>query len=289
MKLQTDIQFDIRRSGQTVDNTTTLANISFNGASFLPHTNSPSNNLPVLIITYILSSVLAPDNKIELNTQGEPHITFNWAEDMYLEDKKQVLKEFAVDIMNKVVVMFDVCFARTTDSRYSPLHDIMLDDIKLNTAGPGVVAHELGSIPLPHRDGSSGILNKDLEMRYGWKNISICDLSVFPYSVAANPTLTLAALALHLSDKLFGNVKYMPVKVYNLTNSDVTINITNSRPESPSFGPEVPVRIPSGEVKTWKISQRELMYIYSSENAESYNVQMVYLGIDAMIVTSPPL
>ena len=133
---------------------------------------------------------------------------------MYLEDKKQVLKEFAVDIMNKVVVMFDVCFARTTDSRYSPLHDIMLDDIKLDVAGPGVVAHELGSIPLLHGDGSSGILNEDLEMWYGWKNVSVCDLSVFPYSAAANPTLTLAALAFHLSDKLFGDVKYMPVKVY---------------------------------------------------------------------------
>jgi len=111
---------------------------------------------------------------------------------------------------------------------------------------------------------------------------------VFPYSAAANPTLTLAALALRLSDKLFDDIKYAPMKVYNLTSSDVTINITNSRPESRPFGPEFPVRIPSGEGKTWRISQREVMYIYSNEDTESYDVQMVYPGIDAMIVTSPP-
>ena len=145
MKLQTDIQFDIRRSGWIVDNTTALANISFNRASFLPRTNSPTGDLPVLIIAYILSSVLAPANKIELNAQGEPCITFDWAEDTYLEDKKRVLKEFAVDIMNKVVATFDVRFAEATKSGYRPIiRDITPDDIKLDAAGPGIVAHELG-------------------------------------------------------------------------------------------------------------------------------------------------
>jgi hypothetical protein len=284
MKLQTDIQFD------TLDNTTALANISFDAASFLPRTNSLTGDLPVLVIAYILSSGLTPANKIELNDQGEPRITFDWTEDTYLEDKKRVLKEFAVDIMNKVVATFDVRFARAKDGgKYEPiLRDITLGDINLDEAGPGIVAHELGSIPLPRGDGSGGILNNDLEMRYGWKNISVCDMSVFPYSAAANPTLTLAALALRLSDKLFDDIEYAPMKVYNLTGSDVTINITNSRPESRSVGPEVPVRIPSGEWKAWKISQREVMYIYSSKDAESYDVQMVYPGIDAMIVTPPP-
>ena len=284
MKLQTDIQFAIRRSGEIVDDTTAIANISFDGASFLPRTNSPTGHLPVLIIAYILSSALAPANKIELNDQDEPRITFDWAEDKYLEDKRRVLKEFAVDIMNKVVATFDVRFAEDTKSGYRPiLRDITLDDIKLKAAGPGVVAHELGSIPMPHGNGSGGILNNDLEVKYGWKNVSVCNMSVFPYSAAANPTLTLAALALRLSDKLFDDIKYAPMKVYNLTSSEVTINITNSRPESRSVGPEFPVRIPSGESKTWKISQREVMYIYSSEDAESYDVQMVYSSTQVLM------
>jgi choline dehydrogenase-like flavoprotein len=289
MKLQTDLQFDIRRSGVTVDNTTAIVNISLDGSSFLPRNNASTDDLPVLIIAYILPSDLASGNTIELNNQSEPRITFDWAEDKYLEDKKQVLREFAVDVMNKVVATFDVRFATATSTGYSPiLHDITLADIKLNAAGPGVVAHELGSIPLPHKDGSGGILDNHLEMQYGWNNVSVCDLSILPYSAAANPSLTLAALALRLSDKLFDDLRYSPVQVYNLTGKDVVINITNSRPGSHSIGPKFPVRIQSGKKASWRISQREVMYIYSSENAESFDVQMVYPGIDALIVTSPP-
>lgn len=289
MKLQTDIQFDIRRSGETVDNTTALANISLDGSSFLPRDNTSTDDLPVLIIAYIIPSVLAPGNTIELNDQGEPRITYDWAEDTYLEDKKQVLKEFAVDVMNKVAATFDVRFATATNKGYSPiLHDITVNDITLNAAGPGVVAHELGSIPIPNKDGSGGILNTDLELQYGWNNVSVCDLSIFPYSAAANPTLTLAALSLRLSDKLFADLRYGPMQVYNLTRSDIIISITNSRPASQAIGPAFPVTIPSGEKVAWKISQREVMYIYSSQDAETYDVQMVYPGVDALIVNSPP-
>lgn len=282
MKLQTDIQF-------TVDNTTAIVNISLDGASFLPRTDTSTDDFPVLIIAYIIPSDLALENKIELNDKEEPRITFDWAKDEHLEEKKQILKKFAVDIMNKVAEVFGVCFATATDNGYSPiLHKIEVDDIELKAAGPGVVAHELGSIPMPHSDGSGGILNSDLQMQCGWNNVSVCDLSVFPYSPAANPTLTLAALALRLSDKLFHDLRYSPVKVYNLTGSDVVVTITNSRPISPSVGPEFPVTIPSGRSGTWKISQREMMYIRSSKDAESFDVQMVYPGVDAMIVTSPP-
>jgi len=292
MKLQTDIQFNIQKDGETVDNTTALVNISVDGASFLPRSNAPSDRFPVLIIAYILPSILATANKIELNDQGEPHVIFDWAEDQYLEEKKQVLLEFAVDVMNKVAATLKVSFATATQDPvgYTPiLHPITLQDIKLDTPGPGVVAHELGSIPIPHMDGSGGVLTNDLEMRYGWKNVSVCDLSVFPYSPAANPTLTLAALALRLSNKLFYDItNYAPVKVYNLTANDIIVNISNSRPQSSIIGPAVPIKIPSGQNIVWNISQREVMYIYSSEGAASFDVQMVYPGIDAMVVTSPP-
>ena len=125
-------------------------------------------------------------------------------------------------------------------------------------------------------------------MRYGNKNVSVCDLSVFPYSPAANPTLTLAALALRLSDKLFPDPRYSPIIVYNLTGVSVFVNISNSRLESPSFGPQGMVMIPSGGKETWRIAQREVMRIFSGKTAESHDVQMVYPGINAMIVTSPP-
>jgi hypothetical protein len=46
------------------------------------------------------------------------------------------------------------------------------------------------------------------------------------------------------------------VNVYNLTSGDVIVKIANSRPKSPSIGPEFPVTIPSGGKLTWKISRK---------------------------------
>ena len=145
---------------------TALANISLDGASFLPRADVRTGDLPVLTIAYILPSDLAPGNKIELDrttNNPEPCITVGWAEDKRLEAKKKVLREFTVDIMNKIIAVFNVRFATATDKGYSPiLREITVDDVELKTAGPGVVAHELGSIPMPHKD-KSGILDSDLE------------------------------------------------------------------------------------------------------------------------------
>lgn len=66
-------------------------------------------------------------------------------------------------------------------------------------ANMGGVAHEAGSL----RMGAAGAGVVDTQLKYqGYDNLYVCDLSVFPASPAANPTLTLAALALRLSDHL---------------------------------------------------------------------------------------
>ncbi|KAF7792707.1 hypothetical protein EIP86_003805 [Pleurotus ostreatoroseus] len=65
----------------------------------------------------------------------------------------------------------------------------------------GGVAHELGSIPMPGPDGSGGCVDADLKLR-NYVGIRVCDLSVFPVSPEVNPTLTLTALALRLTDSL---------------------------------------------------------------------------------------
>ncbi|MEM9720472.1 MAG: GMC oxidoreductase [Bacteroidota bacterium] len=73
-------------------------------------------------------------------------------------------------------------------------------NLDLQTAGLGGVAHEVGTL----RMGEDGVVNADLKF-HGYENLYACDLSVFPNSPAANPTLTLGALALrlatHLKDK----------------------------------------------------------------------------------------
>jgi choline dehydrogenase-like flavoprotein len=73
------------------------------------------------------------------------------------------------------------------------------DNLGLKQAGLGGVAHEAGTLRLS-ADGS-GVVDTDLKF-LSYDNLYACDLSVFPSSPAANPTLTLAALAIRLADHL---------------------------------------------------------------------------------------
>jgi choline dehydrogenase-like flavoprotein len=66
----------------------------------------------------------------------------------------------------------------------------------------GGVAHEVGSLRMSI-NGSDGVVDPNLKV-WGVNNLYVCDLSVFCNSPAANPSLTLAALALRLGDHLAG-------------------------------------------------------------------------------------
>ena len=50
-------------------------------------------------------------------------------------------------------------------------------------------------------DAAGGVVDTDLKF-HAYDNLYACDLSVFPASPAANPTLTLAALSLRLARRL---------------------------------------------------------------------------------------
>lgn len=71
--------------------------------------------------------------------------------------------------------------------------------IFLTEADLGGVAHEVGTLRLAG-DGS-GVVDADLRFE-AYANLYACDNSVFPASPAANPSLTLAALAIRLADHL---------------------------------------------------------------------------------------
>ena len=74
---------------------------------------------------------------------------------------------------------------------------------RLSLAGFGVVAHEVGTMRLRWSDG-----RRVVDDRYrvgGFKNLYICDLSIFPVSAPANPILTLAAMAIQLAGDLVEN------------------------------------------------------------------------------------
>ncbi len=67
----------------------------------------------------------------------------------------------------------------------------------VSRAGLGGVAHEVGTL----RMGNDGVVDSNLKFHH-YDNLFACDLSVFPSSPAANPSLTLAALALRLANNL---------------------------------------------------------------------------------------
>lgn len=77
-------------------------------------------------------------------------------------------------------------------------------NLDLVQAGLGGVAHEVGTLRMgtdPARGYGDGVVDANLKFA-AYDNLYACDLSVFPTSPAANPTLTLAALALRLADHL---------------------------------------------------------------------------------------
>lgn len=83
---------------------------------------------------------------------------------------------------------------------------LMGSDLTLREAGLGGVAHEVGTLRMsgetPGGEAlNDGVVNTDLKF-LSYDNLYACDLSVFPSSPAANPTLTLAALAIRLAEHL---------------------------------------------------------------------------------------
>ena len=81
--------------------------------------------------------------------------------------------------------------------------------IKRGFGSVGGVAHEVGTLRMERTKGKyvdqhgpqPGVLDESLRF-LGHQRLYACDLSVFPTSPAANPTLTLAALAIRLADHL---------------------------------------------------------------------------------------
>jgi choline dehydrogenase-like flavoprotein len=75
-----------------------------------------------------------------------------------------------------------------------------------NGFGYGTVHHAAGTLRMPYKTrydeqtfNQESVVDENLMVR-GVRNLFVCDMSVMPYSSAANPVRTLAALALRLSD-----------------------------------------------------------------------------------------
>ena len=72
----------------------------------------------------------------------------------------------------------------------------------LSKAGFGAVAHEVGTMRIKGPNTAEDyVVDENLQLQ-GLNDIYVCDLSIFPFSPPANPSLTLAGIALWLANRL---------------------------------------------------------------------------------------
>ncbi|KAG9002997.1 hypothetical protein FRB93_011284 [Tulasnella sp. JGI-2019a] len=193
MKLQTYFNMD-------VDGRFGLANMSIDASSFLPRSKKADKNLPQMIMAFILPCALESGCSITLEGD-EPKVVMTRTQEyskanriLYLERMKRITDSAIETIKSQLEVELVNEEGRENEEYLSYLE-------------LGGVAHELGTLPMPHRGVNGGnSIDADLKLMHH-SNVYICDLSIFPMSPEANPTLTLAALSLRLSRHLLPREK----------------------------------------------------------------------------------
>lgn len=217
MKLQTFTEL-----GSPQHQVTALANISIDSSSFLGRDNHDDSTVANFVMVFVLPCELQASNDITLDDSGNPVIKIKRAVDPDHAKKLEGMNGLLKEVMDTMVKRFKVEFV---EDMY-PEDSVFSRPLRL-----GNVAHELGSLPMPLKTPASiptqmAVVDENLELK-GRRGVSVCDLSVFPVSTAANPSLTLAALALRLSAKLLPPTP-LPRKfqVINDTNALIQVSVT---------------------------------------------------------------
>ncbi|KAJ7224682.1 hypothetical protein GGX14DRAFT_387352 [Mycena pura] len=193
------------------------------------------------------------------------------------------LSRSGLNAVNKIAAVLEIQFVKHEHAQapYVPLEIVTVKDIEPGELEPGGVAHEMGSLPMPNQSNDGGVLDSNLQMKYGWYTLD-AGQTFFPYSPAANPTLSLAALSLRLSDHLIPpkETLYQPIIVYNLRPKDVCQWVLRSMSHASK-----PSSSPSGKLVKIESGKSEF---YASENSRSYDVQLVKPGVNTLIIEAPP-
>ena len=138
-------------------------------------------------IVFLLNAELQEDNFLQIAT-GDQHAQISARRVRVTAQVEDEIKA----LVNKVVV-----------------DGLGGEIIKQDFGSVGGVAHEVGTLRMERTKGKyvdqhgrqPGVVDENLRF-LGHQRLYACDLSVFPTSPAANPTLTLAALAIRLADHL---------------------------------------------------------------------------------------
>lgn len=142
------------------------------------------NNIMICELVFLTASELLEDNYIQAadTEDGRPMRVFM----KKAERANQMFGEIN-NVKNMILHSINA----------QPIAGRNLDLIEADIGG---VAHEVGSLRMGDSRETS-VVNPDLKF-WDVDNLYACDLSVFPTSPSANPTLALGALALRLAEKL---------------------------------------------------------------------------------------
>lgn len=138
-------------------------------------------------IKFIFDSLLVEENHITCHGAGEKIdvcVVPNPSADHY--------KAEMVEVRNQILGALGITGLSTTWNCWEWSEGIY-----------GTVNHAGGTLRMS--DNGSGVVDQDLKF-LGYDNLYCCDVSVFPSIPAANPSLTLAALALRLSKTIIGRL-----------------------------------------------------------------------------------
>ena len=138
----------------------------------------------VLNIMLEFEAALNDTGEVKLNEKSEPVLTIN---------RKRL------DTESKFTTEINDLAAKIREEFGFPSSDQNSQTPRL--AGWGAVAHEAGTMRMDRPGGKPGVVDENLKV-HGYKNLYVCDLSVFNFVPMANPSLTLTALAMRLGDHL---------------------------------------------------------------------------------------
>ena len=185
-----------------------------------PPSNEPSH-VSRLQIKFSFGNFLDDDNAIEFPAAGSPPYVppirfrnLNWVGDL-AEDRFRSLAGWDKDIGKIWDVLNELTYQifsqfKKDGSKARPEGEIWFGQGGKGF-GSGTVHHAVGSLRMPFKDRFNApafnlvsVVDANL-MVQGHPNLYVCDMSVMPYSSSANPVLTLAALALRLSEHIATN------------------------------------------------------------------------------------
>lgn len=257
-----------------------LANMAVDASLFLPRGEFTQNDdLPKFIMVFLLELPLQDKVAIRLNAEKEPEIISPVHGTPPTSAEMTILKNLTVSTMESLENSMGIEFI--VDKK----------DVVLSTLGAGAVAHEVGSLPMMAKDPKSQkyCLDENLQIIPEiCSGVYVCDNSCFPHSPHANPSLTLAALAIRLSEQLNppydaqidGIVPPSDVKVMNQSGWVVRVTVSNvglvrsdasdeEVRKSEDTALEQVVELKAGELAVWrrKAGIAESLFVYKLDRA----------------------